>query len=144
MAVRKKSLYKEVTESSSWVSDLLIKTVCLQQLKEMQRFKLGMWLFSFLFCYLCLCKRGTIWVNSRYTTGVPFLSIQARAPFPLPPMPLVRSSVPDCAISSLLKHYYQRMPMTCLCSLSGLNWTTNEIFILSNIPARAALLLKSM
>ena len=35
MAVRKKSLYKEVTESSSWVSDLLIKTVFLQQLKEM-------------------------------------------------------------------------------------------------------------
>ena len=26
------------------------------------------------------------------------------------------------------------MPMTCLCSLSGLNWTTNEIVIPSNIP----------
>ena len=93
-------------------------------------------LFSFLFCYLCRYKRGTIWVNSRYTTGGPFLSIRARAPFPPPPpqIPLVRSSVPDCAISSLFKHYYQRMPMTCLCSLSGLNWTTNEIVIPSNIP----------
>ena len=92
-------------------------------------------LFSFLFCYLCRYKRGTIWVNSRYTTGVPFLSIRARAPFPPPSqIPLVRSSVPDCAISSLFKHCYQRMPMTCLCSLSGLNWTTNEIVIPSNIP----------
>ena len=93
-------------------------------------------LFSFLLCYLCRYKRGTIWVNSRYTTGVPFLSIRARAPLPPPPpqIPLVRSSVSDCAISSLFKHYYQRMPMTCLCSLSGLNWTTNEIVIPSNIP----------
>ena len=35
IAVCKKSLYKEVTESSSWVSDLLLKTVCLHQLKDM-------------------------------------------------------------------------------------------------------------
>ena len=70
-----------------------------------------------------------MWVNSRYTTGV-----RARAPFP-PPPPLVRSLVPDCAISSLFKHYYQRVPlMTCLCSLSGLNWTTNQVIIPSNIP----------
>ena len=30
-----REICKEVTESSSWVSDLLIKTVCLQQLKDM-------------------------------------------------------------------------------------------------------------
>ena len=42
IAVCKKTLYNEVTESSSWVSELLMKTVCLQQLKEMQHFKPGM------------------------------------------------------------------------------------------------------
>ena len=89
-----------------------------------------------------VCKRGTIWVNSRYTTGVPFLSRMSKSPLlppPSPPPPSHPSQSPWFGVRFRIVQYRQSSNNTvsgcqCLCSFSSLSWTTNQVIIPSNIP----------